>query len=194
MNWEDTFRGWSQGPSDAEHQRCENTERIICDALNSDRELSKMNLSVFAQGSFKARTNVRQDSDVDICILHANQIFHDAPAGATDTDLGLVDRQLNYATFKNMVEQALVKKFGREQVTRGKKAFDVHANSYRVDADVIPAFTYRWYSEKPGGGYGFNSGIAFIPDDSYTRIINWPKQTYDNGVVKTTQPHVGTNG
>ncbi len=33
-----------------------------------------------------------------------------------------------------------VRKFG---VTRGSKAFDVHANSYRVDADVVACFEHR---------------------------------------------------
>jgi hypothetical protein len=35
--------------------------------------------------------------------------------------------------------------FDRGAVQRGNKAFDVHANTYRVDADVVAAFEYRWY-------------------------------------------------
>jgi hypothetical protein len=184
MSWEDTFTSWAQGPGTTEQERCEPTERMIHDALKSDSELAKMDIQVFTQGSFKAKTNVRQDSDIDVCILNREQILYEAPAGATNQDLGLGDTGLNFFTFKDMVENALVKKFGRPGVTRGKKAFDVHANSYRVDADVLPAFRYRWYTRDAAGRMSYVSGISFLTDDSSTRIINWPDQTYTNGVRK----------
>ena len=69
MSWENTFQTWANGPSQTEQEKSENTERVICDALNTNDRLSKWNILVFAQGSYKARTNVKLDSDVDICIL-----------------------------------------------------------------------------------------------------------------------------
>jgi hypothetical protein len=40
------------------------------------------------------------------------------------------------------VQAALEAKFGKDGVTRGNKAFDVHPTGYRVDADVVTAFAY----------------------------------------------------
>jgi hypothetical protein len=69
-------------------------------------------------------------------------------------------------------------------VTRGNKAFDVHANSYRLDADVVAAFELRRYNKRsPDGRITYQTGIAFVPD-SGGRIDNWPDQTYRSGCAK----------
>lgn len=185
MSWEDTFQNWATGPSQTEQEKCENTEHVICDALNNDIRLSKLNISVFTQGSYKARTNVKLDSDVDICILLKDQVFVDYPQNFTDKDSGLSDGSMTYQEFKNLVEEALVKKFGRQQVIRGNKAFDIHENTSRVAADVVPAFEHRRYTGKfnLNGTPEYLSGIEFRPD-SGGRIINWPDQTHSNGVSK----------
>src|SRR6185437_15613243 len=64
-------------------------------------------------------------------------------------------------------------------VTRGKKAFDIHENTYRIDADAIACFEYRRYEDN--GTY--LTGTSFQPD-SGKRVINWPEQNYENGVAK----------
>ncbi len=94
---------------------------------------------------------------------------------------------MDYSDFKNLVQVALESYFGKSGVTRGNKAFDIHANSYRIDADVVPTFEYRWYSgqRNPNGSHHYNSGVAFDPD-SGIRVINWPQQNYDNGVTRNT--------
>jgi len=184
MSWEDTFTTWSQAPSDTELEKAKNAETVICEALNNDPELAKMDILVFAQGSYKARTNVRQDSDVDICIMNRDQVFTQYADGIRQADVGLVDSDYTYAKFKDMVQRALAKRFGTG-VSRGNKAFDIHANSYRLDADVVPAFEHRWYTGHKDyrGNYTYHKGIAFISDNGY-RIINWPEQTHENGKDK----------
>jgi hypothetical protein len=83
-----------------------------------------------------------------------------------------------------MVGVALVQKFGARGVTRGKKAFDVHENTYRIDADVVPVFEHRRYNGLwVGGTPDYHSGVEFHPD-SGGQIINWPQQTHENGVAK----------
>lgn len=187
MSWENTFQSWSVGPGTAEQERCDNAVRMITDALKEDSELQKFDVSVFPQGSYRASTNIKQDSDVDICIMLKDTFFVDYPVGITDERAGNSGSGYHYSDFKNSVESALVRKFGREQVARGKKAFDIHANSYRVDADVIPTFEYRWYTEKTDytGKLLYHSGVKLITDDGH-HIINWPEQTYQNGVGKNT--------
>jgi hypothetical protein len=103
--------------------------------------------------------------------------------GLTRQDVGITDASYTYAQFKNDVEEALVSKFGRSSVTRGNKAFDVHANSYRVDADVVACFEHRRYLRRAYGGYHYLSGTEFISDRGQ-RIVNWPHQHYENGVSK----------
>lgn len=187
MSWENTFQTWANGPSQTEQEKSENTERVICDALNNNDRLAKLNILVFAQGSYKARTNVKLDSDVDICILLKDQVFVDYPQNFTDKDSGLSDGTLIYPEFKNLVEETLVKRFGRQQVVRGNKAFDIHENTSRVAADVVPAFEHRRYTGKfnLNGTPEYLSGVEFRPDKG-GRIINWPDQTHSNGVSKNT--------
>jgi hypothetical protein len=184
MSWEETFTTWAQGPSNSEQEKAKNAERVICDALNNDSELAKMSILVFAQGSYKARTNVRLDSDVDICILNRDFVFPDYPEGISQEAVGLVDSDFTFSKFKDMVQKALENRFG-SGVTRGNKAFDVHANSYRLDADVVPAFEHRRYinSRDSNGKYIYYKGIAFNTDHN-NRIINWPDQTFLNGKNK----------
>jgi len=84
--------------------------------------------------------------------------------------------------FKNDVEAALVSYFDEDSVTRGNKAFDIHANTYRIDADVVPAFEHLRFHGTPQNNWS-DSGTQILPDDG-GEIINWPRQNYDNGVQK----------
>jgi len=184
-DWESTFREWSKPSSDTEEQKCSNTERMIRAAIAECPDLSKRNIEVFAQGSYKNNTNVRQDSDVDICVRCNDVFFYDFPPDGTITkaSAGFSDADYEYSRFKNEVEAALVKKFGRDMVTRGNKAFDVHATSYRVDADVVPTFEHRRYYRDYRGQITYHRGTELRPDKG-GRIINWPEQNYSNGVDK----------
>lgn len=184
---EESFISWSRGPAQTESDKCDNAERIVRKAIKADVQLSNLDISVFAQGSYRARTNVRQNSDVDICIRYNSAFFPDYPKGTTQRTFGNVDSTLSFAEFKNMVEEALVDYFGKGGVTRGNKAFDVHANTYRIDADVVPTFEHRRYTGtwNSDGTPHYISGIAFKPDNG-DLIKNWPQQTYENGVTRNS--------
>jgi len=73
--------------------------------------------------------------------------------------------------------------FGSDSFTRGDKAFNIHENTYRIDADVVPTFVHRRYFMRDDGFYGFHSGIGFNTDAG-KRILNWPEQHYENGLEK----------
>ena len=182
---EDTLVAWSKGPGTTESQKCENAETAIRKAIAADQALSRLNISVFSQGSYRVRTNIRQDSDVDICVRFNQSFFDDYPAGKTRADFGNVDGSFPFRDFKNLVQSALESYFGTSSVTRGDKAFDIHANTYRIDADVVPTFEYRWYTGRLNlaQGHHYHSGVSFYTDGGH-QIINWPQQTYDNGVSK----------
>lgn len=129
---------------------------------------------------------------MDICVCCMEPFFDDyIVADYGRLDAGNYAHPYTYAEFKNDVQAALEAKFGKQGVTRGDKAFDVHANTYRVDADVVAAFAYRLYTKKE---YNFLAGVYLTPyvqppgtkfiADCGKMVINWPEQHYTNGVEK----------
>jgi hypothetical protein len=180
-DWETVFRGWASPPSETEQTKCDNAERMIRDAIQNHSGLADLDLVVFPQGSYRANTNVRQDSDVDICVCSKKYFYADYAEGITSSFVGNSESGVSYDLFKNMVGEALTKKFGKDWVTRGNKAFDVHENSYRIDADVVPAFEHRRYFRRPSGVIDYVAGVEFCPDNGGS-VINWPEQTHRNGV------------
>lgn len=173
--WEDTFNAWSKPPSQTEADKIENAVSVIRKALNADDFLAERS-RVFVQGSYRNRVNVRKESDVDIGVLYTGGTFYpDYPPGKTQEDFGNITGTYSYSEFKNRIEGALVARFGRSSVARGNKAFDVHANTYRVDADVVPLFVHRRYSVD--GSY--ICGTQLNPD-SGSAIVNWPERLYDD--------------
>jgi predicted nucleotidyltransferase len=183
-NWEDVFCTWGGPPSATEQTKCENAERAVRKAIDASAKLNTRSIEVFVQGSYANRTNVRQDSDVDICVLCDDVFFTDytLSEGLNDAALGYKTAAYTYANFKNDVETALKDYFGKDSVTRGNKAFDVHANTYRVDADVVPCLEHRRLMGTPENHW-LNFGTELLPDKG-GRIINWPRQNYANGVDK----------
>ncbi len=180
-DWEGTFRRWSKPSSDTEAAKAENAERRIRETIEESDILAKMNIRVFAQGSYRNNTNVRIESDVDICVMSLDYLDSDfGMAGSLQKgDVGIVETGYTYAEFKNAIGEALIAKFGKERVTRGNKAFDVHANSYSLDADVVGCFQHRRYK----ADRSYLEGAAFWPDKG-GKIVNWPEQHYVNGVEK----------
>ena len=183
-NWEETFARWSKPPSESEEERCSNAINMIKDALNNHHRLKIKNTSIILQGSFKNNTNIRRDSDIDICIRLNDVFFGQYPKGYTMEQYGFSGADYTCSQYKNEVGEALCNKFGHDQVKRGNKAFVITSNSYRVKADVVAAFERRRYY-KPPNQYNnpYYSGIKFIADNG-VRIINWPEQHYENGVDK----------
>lgn len=183
-DWDSIFNTWAQGPSQTELDKCSNAVAAIKKAIEGSTALSTRGIQVFAQGSYHNRTNVRQDSDVDVCVLCTSVCFTDYQTGLTQQSAGLSAAVYTYSQFKNDVQVALQTYFGSDKVTRGNKAFDVHATTYRVDADVVPAFEYRSYYQYDGRIY-YTEGIEIRPDNNPgKRIQNYPQQHYDNGIKK----------
>lgn len=185
-DWESIFTTWSQGPSETEQERAENAERHIRQAIQASDKLRNRNIKVFTQGSYRNRVNVRRDSDVDIGVLCFDTYFPEYPDDNVKAQLAesFIPATYEYATFKNELEEALVARFGRVAVTRGSKAFDIKANTYRVESDVAAFFEHRRYTTATF----YHSGVEMTPDNfSPPRIRNWPEQHYQNGVAKNDQ-------
>ncbi len=186
-NLEDTLRSWSKPSSDTEQEKCDNAERMVRDAIAEYEPLDGRQVDVFAQGSYKNNTNVRADSDVDVCVRCRCSIFFgsDAP-DFTPQAVGItVPASYTYGQFRSDVENALVAKFGRRGVTAGPKAFDIHQNSYRVDADAVPCWEYQHYYRDGYGAWQHLSGVQLLTTSGES-VVNWPEQHYENGTRKNT--------
>ena len=181
MGWEDTFKTWSQPPGKTQQEKCDNAVTAVRRAIAAHATLSQMEVEVSPQGSYRARTNVRQDSDVDVCVCLKSVAFCDYPTGKTGADYGRSPSDLRFSTYKGWVQESLQDWFGKSSVRCGNKAFDVHENTYRVDADVLPAFQHRRYYGEEWTQY--HLGVAFKTDKG-DLVKNWPQQNYDNGVAK----------
>lgn len=182
-DWESTFASWAKGPSATEQERSENAERQIREAIAASAQLRARNIHVFTQGSYRNRVNVRQNSDVDIGVLCLDTYFPEYPDDNVKAQLAesFIPATYMYATFKQELEDALVSRFGRPAVKRGNKAFDIKANTYRVEADVAAFFEHRRYTSVTH----YHSGVEMIPDDRNPLMIrNWPEQHYSTGTSK----------
>lgn len=183
---ESTFQTWTKPSSDTEDEKRENAVRAVRAAVAAHKSLSSRNVSVLAHGSYANNTEVRQESDVDVFVVCPIPFFYDfsMAKGFTKEDVGIVESDYKYSQFKNEVQEALASRFGQRAVSRGGKAFDVHENTYRVDADVVACLRHRRYTTKDNAGrFIYWSGIEFVADNG-NRIINWPEQHYKNGVDK----------
>lgn len=181
--FEDIFRAWAKPPSETEEERCEHARSVVQNAVNSYAPFSRRHIEVFAQGSYRNGTNVRIESDVDICVRCMDACFVKSPPFVSMASLGLSDSTYSYPQFKNDVEVALKLYLGNQSI-RGKKAIHLRANSYRVEADVVPAFEHRLYYYS-NGALVFLSGAELRPDDG-GQIINWPNQNCVNGDLKNS--------
>lgn len=176
---EEKLKRWAEPPGKTEEEKINRAVRMVREAISEDEKLSKLSIKVFAKGSFHNRTNIPSDSDVDVGVLATSYYLNDYPDGMTMSDFNFVSSSYTYEELKKDVASAIVRKIGAENVTVGKKAITVHANTVRVDADVVPHMVHRYYARS--GTYV--EGVA-LKDASGQLIRNWPEQDYDNGVAK----------
>jgi hypothetical protein len=185
MSTEDTLKSWSERPSNAEQDRIDRTERLIKEALNKSSDIQVQNARVFAKGSVRMRTNIRQTSDIDICVEARSVFYADYPEGKSRESYGHSSSDYTFATFRHSIEKALTDEFGSSAVDiSGNKAIRINADvsGSRIDADVVAAFEHRRYNSNNGN---YHQGIELRPKDNTSkRIINWPEQNYRNSLDK----------
>lgn len=187
-DWETQFRAWSTPPGLTEQQELDRAEKEVKTAIRASARLGAHDIDVIVQGSYRNRTNVPRESDVDVCVRCNDTFWYDLPTDHTTENVrraaAIDPATYEYSDFKDDVEAALVARFGRGAVTRGDKAFNIRETNYRVDADVVATFQHRRYTGlDPYGRARYLVGTEFRTKAG-KRIINWPQQHYDNGVAK----------
>ena len=182
-DWENTLITWSQPLGKVEDEKAERAVTAIERAVRNSSRLQGRSVTTFVQGSYRNNTGVRQESDVDVCVL-STQTFHynDIPSPYTPVSLGITPASYTYPSFRDDLEAALVAEFGRAAVKNGNKAFNVRENTYRVEADAVPCFEYREYTNSYGV-VRYESGTCLFARDG-TFITNFPQQQHNNGLKK----------
>lgn len=189
--WEARFSRWRSPPSDTEAEKIERTERMIREAVAANEYLSTLNLEIFAQGSYSNNTNVKGESDVDICVLMHNTYYYETipayPGAVHAHEIAHFPIVHTPATLKANLYRALVEKFGAEQVSLENKCIKIRSSTVRVDADVVPATVHRRYTPSAGESVSLSTakidGIA-IHSNQNGMIASWPQQHNQNGRVK----------
>ena len=186
---ESQLSGFTKPISESEEQRCQNMINMVKSAIKEyynntyDSEMNLNNYEIFLQGSYANNTNVKQNSDVDICVMYKNAFHYDMPNGM-DLLGNYSDSPLDYFELRKKIKKALINKFGADRIKDKNKAISVLSNTYTTDADVVVAFQYRHYTSQ----LCYKEGIYYIALD-YTKVINYPKIHIENGNMK----NVNTN-
>lgn len=179
-----TLKSWTNPASDSEEQKIENTINMIKSAINSSRDLQELIIEVFVQGSYANNTNVRTNSDVDVCVMLKSTFYTDYPEGKKDSDYGFVDGTITYDEYRRRVKNAIINKFGSQAVTEGNKSLKIKSNSYHVNADVVIAFMYKDFKIiNSTNVQKYIEGIKFIASNG-TTVVNYPKDHISNGRSK----------
>lgn len=181
---EEQLKKFTAPLTQSEEERADNAEKMIRVAIDSCDELSEHSIEIFPQGSYENNTNVRQNSDVDICVMLTSAFHSEYPDGYTRDDYGFTPSTVEFYEFRNHVKKALINKFKSDYITDGNKSIKIEENSYHVKADVVPAIQLRDYkcirSTKPEK---YVEGIWFKSKDGQ-EVINYPKDHIKNGREK----------
>lgn len=101
---EERLQSWTAPLSDTEKQRAENAIKMIRAAIDGSEELKRMDIEIFTQGSYANNTNVRSESDVDICVM-LKDVFHGVyPDGKKKEDYGFTAASLTFSRYRDMVK------------------------------------------------------------------------------------------
>ena len=184
---EETFRGWHKAASETEESRISNTLSMVRDGVSNHPELSKRDIEIFVQGSYGNNTNVRKESDIDVCVMLRSTFFSKYPQGVSRANYGFTEGTNSYSDFRKWVIKAMNDKFGSDYVDTGNKSVKIQSNSYHVHADVVPAFQYRNYTgDRRIDSENFVEGIKFFSSTKET-IVNYPKLHIENGKAKNAE-------
>jgi len=175
---ESQLETWSK-PGAAE--TAEKTHKSIRAALEAYNWPSGVRYEVYLQGSYRNRTNIRGDSDVDVVVQLNSAFFENLPVNLR-RQFGFRDASYGWEEFRSDVLKALRNYYGPGRVREGRKSLKVQT-SY-LPADVVVSLQYRKYPDRPRSEDDFVEGMTFwVPSESRW-VINYPKLHYENGAKK----------
>ncbi len=191
--WRQRFDYWQRPASDTEEQKIESARGQIQKALGKSSWLMQHPYRVIKQGSYENNTNVRNETDVDLCVCTKNALFFEGGTGETLTreELGLHPLDFTFRDYKQHLVDVLVGHFGISAVQSENKAIKLHAHDdNKIDADVLPAFRFDMFEPRSRWRNGVPSlraqGVGFYTEAG-TFVFNFPDQHIVNGRSKNTR-------
>lgn len=181
MSLEDKLSGWTGPSSSTEQDKQDRTERMIRQAIDSHDPFNNCSLKVFAKGSYANNTNVRSDSDVDIAVECTECHYWEESEKGNHLPSGPYEGIWTPAKLRAELLSAMNAKFPGQVDSSGSTAIQINSNSARVDADVVPCFSYRYYMS-----HGTRNGTKIFKTDG-SSIVNYPNQQKENGTAKNNR-------
>ena len=158
---------------------------MVKDAISASDKLKDKDIEIFVQGSYANNTNVRANSDVDVCVMLEDTFYSEYPDGKSRDDYGFTAGTNNFDTYRSDLIKALNDKYGVDNIKPGNKSIKITGTSYRVEADAVPSFQYRNYKYKNSSDpKNFIEGTRFYTANTNEQIINYPKLHIKNGIDK----------
>lgn len=182
MSLEDKLSGWTGPSSDTEKDKQDRTERMIRQAIDAHAPFNNCSLKVYAKGSYANNTNVRSDSDVDIAVECTDVLYWEEAERGIYTPGKPYEGVWTPAKLRAELISALKEKFVNQVDATGSTAIQINSSSARVDADVVPCFSYRYYMKDDGP----RPGTKIFKTDGKS-IVNYPAQQLENGIAKNKQ-------
>lgn len=170
---------WTAPSSDTEKDKQDRAERMIRQAIDDHKPFKSCSLRVYAKGSYANNTNVRSDSDVDIAVECTEALYWDESEKGNYQSSGNAYEGIWTPTkLRAELVSAMEKKFPDQVDTSGVTAIQINANTARVNADVVPCFSYRYYMENT-----HRDGTKIFKTDGRS-VVNYPLQQIENGKDK----------
>ena len=179
MALEDRLTGWTGPSSTTEQEKQERTESMIREAIANHAPFRDCRYLVFAKGSYRNNTNVRADSDVDISVQCIEAEYWDEYTKDLHVPCGKYTGLWTPDKLRTELVAALRAKFPNQVDTSGSTAIQINSGSARVDADVVPCFSYRYYRSDSQAW----KGTKIFKTDGGS-IVNYPAQQLRNGTEK----------
>ncbi len=179
---ETTLSNWTGPSSDTEKDKQERAERMIRQAIDDHEPFNNCSLKVYAKGSYANNTNVRSDSDVDIAVECTEVLYWEESEKGNNHTSGNPYKGIWTPTkLRAELVSAMEKKFPNQVDTSGVTAIQINANTARVNADVVPCFSYRYYM-----GNAHRDGTKIFKTDDRS-VVNYPLQQIRNGTDKNNR-------
>ena len=135
---------WTSPGSDSTAKKTYASIKAALEPVRAD-----LSLDIYLQGSYANATNIRGDSDVDV-VAQSDRTFVSNASRLSAAARQRYDSVYSPATYharelRRDVKNALVEYYGAPWVSDKDKCIKVAKRRGYVDADVVPAFQYRFF-------------------------------------------------